>query len=81
MKSAKQKEVKVDSAQPELDPEVVIATLYERIHKDCTAAMNYLTITELIGVLEVTKMSLFTDTHLAAAKQSTEVQRQGATIN
>lgn len=68
-------------AQPQLDSRTVLATLYERITRDCHDAQNYLSITDIIGCLETIKLSIFQATHIAVAQKVSNEITKGKTVN
>jgi len=50
---------RVSTGNFEIDPVIVLETLYDRISEDCLEAQNHLSVTEILGVLETIKMAIF----------------------
>lgn len=73
MSLKKQNETQTDSAAVEydynLESSIVVATLYERITKDIHSAQKYISITDIIGVLETIKLSVYNAAHMFVAEE------------
>ena len=55
-----------------LDRETVLETLFSRITKDCLDAQQYLSITDILGAMEMIKLSMFSAVHMEVSKNLTE---------
>jgi len=60
-----------------LSTAAVIDTLYDRIVKDCIEAEKYITLTEIIGILETIKMSIFQAYYEETATAATQAFTTG----
>lgn len=60
-----------------LDPSVVLATLYERVTRDVLDSQKYLSVTDIIGVLEMIKLSMFMAAHIQASQAISKAAQGG----
>ena len=87
MSLKKQSVEKGASAQQEqtngtkFEPAIIISTLYERITRDISQASKYISITDILGVLETIKLSTFNAAHLFVAEKFTDELTKTETQN
>lgn len=64
-----------------LSPEIVEATLADRMVRDCIDSLKHTSIAAVIGIIEIVKHNILAENYAQASKETSEVFRNDQTIN